>query len=170
MKHTPSWTAVILLCLLLVAGAAVIVLTPRTVPFDECSPLYRQYAGHEDIEATFVKDYPVNDTTLVDVTLLSATTDSAWVSLCQEFILPEYPDAFRENVIHGNSVTHWGVSDDDPHIHVNPSDIVDCDLLVISPHMMTICIFHTENRTQRDAIIAKKIKDLNKNNLNKKQL
>ena len=160
---------VVLLCLLL-AGGVVLALLPRCPMPWQCSKLYWQYRGQEGIEASYVRDYPVDDTTLVDVTLLHATTDSAWVSLCQEFILPEYPDAFRENVIHGNSVTHWGVSDDDPHIHVNPSDIVDCDLLVISPHMMTICIFHTENRTQRDAIIAKIIKDLNKNNLNNKQL
>ena len=46
---------------------ALVKLFPRTVPLEECSPLYRQYAGHEDIEATFVKDYPVDDTTLVDV-------------------------------------------------------------------------------------------------------
>ena len=160
---------VVLLCLLL-AGGVVLALLPRCPMPWQCSKTYWEYAKQDDIKQEYVCNYPVDDTTLVDVTLLHATTDSAWVSLCQEFILPEYPDAFRENVIHGNSVTHWGVSDDDPHIHVNPSDIVDCDLLVISPHMMTICIFHTENRTQRDAIIAKIIKDLNKNNLNNKQL
>jgi hypothetical protein len=160
---------VVLLCLLL-AGGVVLALLPRCPMPWQCSKTYWEYAKQNDIKQEYVCNYPVDDTTLVDVTLLHATTDSAWVSLCQEFILPEYPDAFRENVIHGNSVTHWGVSDDDPHIHVNPSDIVDCDLLVISPHMMTICIFHSENRTQRDAIIAKIIKDLNKNNLNKKQL
>jgi hypothetical protein len=160
---------VVLLCLLL-AGGVVLALLPRCPMPWQCSKTYWEYAKQNDIKQEYVCNYPVDDTTLVDVTLLHATTDSAWVSLCQEFILPEYPDAFRENVIHGNSVTHWGVSDDDPHIHVNPSDIVDCDLLVISPHMMTICIFHTENRTQRDAIIAKIIKDLNKNNLNNKQL
>ena len=160
---------VVLLCLLL-AGGVVLALLPRCPMPWQCSKTYWEYAKQDDIKQEYVCNYPVDDTTLVDVTLLHTTTDSAWVSLCQEFILPEYPDAFRENVIHGNSVTHWGVSDDDPHIHVNPSDIVDCDLLVISPHMMTICIFHTENRTQRDAIIAKIIKDLNKNNLNKKQL
>ena len=160
---------VVLLCLLL-AGGVVLALLPRCPMPWQCSKTYWEYAKQNDIKQEYVCNYPVDDTTLVDVTLLHATTDSAWVSLCQEFILPEYPDAFRENVIHGNSVTHWGVSDDDPHIHVNPSDIVDCDLLVIFPHMMTICIFHTENRTQRDAIIAKIIKDLNKNNLNNKQL
>ena len=160
MKHTPSWTAVILLCLLLVAGAAVIVLTPRTVPFDECSPLYRQYAGHEDIEATFVKDYPVDDTTLVDVTLLHATTDSAWESLCHEFILPEFPDLVIENIIHGHSVTQWTASIDDPQIVVTPTSTSDYDLVAIAPQVEIIYIFHPENESQTDAIITKLVTEL----------
>ena len=155
MKHTPSWTAVILLCLLLVAGAAVIVLTPRTVPFDECSPLYRQYAGHEDIEATFVKDYPVDDTTLVDVTLLHATTDSAWESLCHEFVPYEFADSnkYINNLIHDTtSVTFRAVSEDDPHQKTKPDTTCDYNLLVISAKVKSVGIFQIETKSQFDVI------------------
>ena len=156
MKHTPSWTAVILLCLLLVAGAAVIVLTPRTVPFDECSPLYRQYAGHEDIEATFVKDYPVDDTTLVDVTLLHATTDSAWESLCHEFVPYEFADSnkYINNLIHDTtSITFRAVSKDDCRTKVNPSISEKHNSVFMAAKMRAICIFHINKKEQSDILI-----------------
>lgn len=154
------WITIVLVPVVIVCILAAVKFWPRTVPLEDCSPVYRHYAEQEGVDASYVCQYQVDDTTFVDVTLLHATTDSAWVSLCLEFISPEYPDAFKEGVIHGNSVTHWGVSDDDPHILVTPSVVVDCDLLVISPPMMTICIFHTENETQRNAIVAKTINDL----------
>ena len=160
MKHTHSWTVVILLCLLLVAGAAVLVLTPRTVPFDECSPLYRQYEGHEGIEASYVRDYPIDDTTLVDVTLLHATTDSAWESLCHDFILPEFPDMVIEKIIHGHSVTQWTASKDNPQIVATPTSTIDYDLVAIAPQVEIIYIFHPENESQTDAIITKLVTEL----------
>ena len=160
MKHTPSWTVVTLLCLLLAAGAAVIVLTPRTVPFDECSPIYRQYAGQEGIKATFVKDYPVDDTTLVDVTLIQATTDSAWVSLCHKFITPEIPDNVKEKIIYGNSVSVRIVSKDNPRIAVTPDSADRYDYLLFSPTKTTIGLFHVENVEQIFAILSKEVDEI----------
>ena len=40
------------------------------------SELYNRYADKEGIEASFIKDYKVNDSVFVDVTVLEATTDS----------------------------------------------------------------------------------------------
>ena len=158
MKHTPSWTAVILLCLLLVAGAAVLVLTPRTVPFDECSPLYRQYAGHEDIEATFVKDYPVDDTTLVDVTLLRATTDSAWESLCHEFTPYEFSDSsdYINNLMHDTtSVTFRAVSNVDCKKRLIPKETnyFDFNFIILTAKEKSIGIFQIKNEPQYDVIV-----------------
>ena len=132
----------------------------RTVPFDECSPLYRQYAGHEGIEASYVRDYPIDDTTLVDVTLLSATTDSAWESLCHDFILPEFPDMVIEKIIHGHSVTQWTASKDNPQIVATPTSTSDYDLVAIAPQVEIIYIFHPENESQTDAIITKLVTEL----------
>lgn len=148
MKHTHSWTVVILLCLLLVAGAAVLVLTPRTVPLDECSPLYRQYAGHEGIKASFVKDYPVDDTTLVDVTLLHATTDSAWVKLCQETFSYNYPDSIKEEILHGKAVTLRVASEDNIRKTVIPTDTTRCNVVFYSAKTKHLIVFRTENKAQ----------------------
>ena len=155
MKHTHSWTVVILLCLLLVAGAAVLVLTPRTVPLDECSPLYRQYAGHEGIKASFVKDYPVDDTTLVDVTLLSATTDSAWESLCHDFVPYEFADSsdYINNLIHNtSSIIIIPVSENDCRKKVKPSTTEKHNSVFLSAKMKEICIFHINKKEQSDIL------------------
>ena len=66
MKH--SWIIVTLCSLLIIAGAC-LMLMPRTVPIDQCSDVYRQYQGREGLEVSFVKQYRVNDTTAVDVTM-----------------------------------------------------------------------------------------------------
>ena len=44
--------AIIFLAIVLVALA--VRLWPRTVPFDQCSDLYKQYANVEGIDATFI--------------------------------------------------------------------------------------------------------------------
>ena len=143
---------------------ALVKLFPRTVPLDECSPLYRQYAGHEDIEATFVKDYPVDDTTLVDVTFLRATTDSAWVSLCMESLPYGYPDNLKENIILGNAVTQYISSKDDIRTKVIPTDTNSYNLVWLTAIQKSIIIFHTENLTQTSTILDKGVFYLFQNN------
>ena len=153
MKHTPSWTLVILLCLLLFAGAAVLVLTPRTVPFDECSPLYRQYAGQEGIKASYMRDYPVDDTTLVDVTLLQATTDSAWESLCIAFTPYEFVDSIdyiNKRIHDTSSVTFRAVSKDDYKKRIIPKETNYCNFYFIiqSAKVKSIGIFQIKSEPQ----------------------
>ena len=135
---------------------ALVKLFPRTVPLEECSPLYRQYAGHEDIEATFVKDYPVDDTTLVDVTLLHATTDSAWESLCHEFVPYEFADSndYTNKLIHDTTaINFWAVSEDDCRTKVNPSISEKHNSVFMAAKMRAICIFHINKKEQSDILI-----------------
>ena len=139
---------------------ALVKLFPRTVPLDECSPLYRQYAGHEDIEATFVKDYPVDDTTLVDVTLLHATTDSAWESLCIAFTPYEFSDSnkYINNLIHDTtSVTFRAVLKDDYRVKVTPATANNYDCFTLTAKQKSICIFHTKNEEQLLPIMDKMV-------------
>lgn len=58
---------------------------PRTVPLEECSEVYKRYCDVEGVSASYVKDFPVNDTLTVGVTLLEATTDSGWAVLSHKF-------------------------------------------------------------------------------------
>ena len=157
MKH--SWI-IITLCSLLIITGACLMLMPRTVPIDQCSDVYRQYQGQEGLEVSFVKQYRVNDTTAVDVTLIHATTDSAWVSLCEEFIPADYPYEFKEPLLYGQAVSQWTVSKTAPQIKVDISSQNNYNLLVLSSKIKSVCIFHTENIEETLAIIAYQINGL----------
>ena len=150
-----SWTAVILVCLLLIIMGLLTILSTRCPLPWQCSKLYWQYRGQEGIEAFYVRDYPVDDTTLVDVTLLQATTDSAWVSLCLKSLPYDYPEDKRQNVIHSNSVTQYFSSKDDIRTKVIPADTNNYNLVFINARQKYIVIFHTENKTQVSILLDK---------------
>lgn len=128
-------------------------------PSYSVSELYTKYAGTEGLDVAFVKDYRVNDTVFVDVTMLEATTDSAWIMLQNDFNIPIIPEEYRELVASSNSVDFWLASKD------NPKDRTDTiishnDIIVMSRQMQTICICHIENKHQAIAIMNKETHDL----------
>jgi hypothetical protein len=140
---------------------------PQVVPMDKCSDLYKRYANIDGIEATFIKDYRVNDSVTVDVTLLEATTDSAWEVLLKDFnITPPPPEAI-------------GLIDmDKPLIRLAnrqdyalPADSVatNNDVLSIVFSDRRICVFKTESMEQIKAInyhlFEKMIDEKGKNNM-----
>lgn len=141
---------VVLLCLLL-AGGVVLALLPRCPMPWQCSKLYWQYRGQEGIEASYVKQYPVDDTTLVDVTLLHATTDSAWESLCIAFTPYEFSDSseYIHNLIHDTtSVRFRAVSKDDPKQIIKPNKIYDFNLIALTAKEKSIGIFQIKTKSQ----------------------
>ena len=73
-----SWLITILICLLLLCGGGAVLLLPQVVPFDQCSDVYKRYADMDGVDATFIKDYKVNDSIRVNVTLLQATDSVSW--------------------------------------------------------------------------------------------
>ena len=155
-----SWTAVILVCLLLIIMGLLTMLSTRCPLPWQCSKLYWQYRGQEGIEAFYVRDYPVDDTTLVDVTLLRATTDSAWESLCIAFTPYEFSDSseYIHNLIHDTtSVTFRVVSKDDYHVKVTPATANNFDFFTLTAMQKSICIFHTKNNEQLCPIMDKMV-------------
>ena len=150
----------------LVIGIAVLLsiltwkLWPRQLPPQQCDSFFLRYENNKHISVAYFKDFPINDTTFVDVTTLHATTDSAWVCLCEEFIPPEYPYEFKEPLLYGQAVSQWTVSKTAPHIKVNLSSQNNYDLLVLSSKIKSVCIFHTENKEETLAIIAYQINEL----------
>ena len=74
------------------------------------SELYNRYADKEGIEASYIKDYRVNDSVFVDVTVLEATSLVGWRTLKTEFDIieaedlpPEERDIF--NALYGNFIS-----------------------------------------------------------------
>ena len=60
-----------------------------TAPERHVSDLYRRYEHADGIAASYIHNYPVNDTITLDVTLLESTTDSGWAILVRDFEMDE---------------------------------------------------------------------------------
>ena len=85
-KRTCITLAIIAVGLAVCAG---FFLFPRQLTPEECGALYQRYKDAEGIDASFIKDFPVNDTLATDALLLEAATDSAWCELLLDFGVPE---------------------------------------------------------------------------------
>ena len=154
-SNKTGWTITLTALLLIVGGGIIVKLWPRTVPINQCSPIYREYMEQEGLNVSFVRKYKVNDTTFVDATLITATNDSAWVKLCHDFLIFDDLDCYDETKIHGESVFFFLVSREDHHVRIAMPFSGELDYVVLSPAISAICIFHVESVQQILPIIAK---------------
>lgn len=153
-----SWPVTLTVCLLIVLGTLIVKLWPRTVPFDQCSEIYQKYASMENVKASFIKDYKVNDTVFVDVTFIEATTDSAWKLILDDFNMPVIPEEYRELVEKNSSIEFNLISKEDPQ--KIDEDIDNNDVLVLSRQKHSVCILHINNKIQRNAIVRNKLDEI----------
>ena len=148
-------------CFAVLVMAVVVIRYPRTVPLEECSDVYKRYKDVEGVRATYVKDYRVNDTLTVGVTLLEATTDSGWAKLVSKFNVPmEMVELAKSNP----DIDIWvgQALKDRPEVlcdvsELNEEEAQELEIMTISMQMHTICIFHTCNKQEMDAIFYEKI-------------
>ena len=154
--------AIIFLAIVLVALA--VRLWPRTVPFDQCSDLYKQYANVEGIDATFIKDYKVNDTVFVDVTLLEAKDSAIWNTLKNDFEVPDPSPNFQQFIDSGEDLIYVKLipktTASDTILNTYPNDV-----LAISPLNRTLTIFHIVNAEEKHAVFFHNLdKSINQDN------
>lgn len=104
IKALSSWPSVLTVSLLILVGAMAVKLWPRTVPFSQCSEFYQKYAGSPGIDASFVKNFRINDTLNVDVTVLKATDSVGWATMLYDFDIPTPPPVFMQRISNGEDV------------------------------------------------------------------
>lgn len=141
--------AIIFLAIVLVALA--VRLWPRTVPFDQCSDVYKRYATVDGVDATFIKDYKVNDTVFVDVTLLEATDSVSWTTLKKDFDIPDPSPELQQFIDSGEDLIYVKLipksTASDTILNPYPNDV-----LAISPLNRTLTIFHIANAEEIHAV------------------
>ena len=152
MRPKPKQIILSAVIFLAVLGVALAVrLWPRTVPFDQCSDLYKQYADMEGIDATFIKDYKVNDTVFVDVTLLEATDSVGWVTLKKDFDIVDITPELQQFIDNGENLIFTKLIPKSSF-----SDTTSCpykdDLLAISFLTKTLTVFHIKNKEELNAV------------------
>ncbi len=120
---------------------------PHTVPWEECSEVYRRYATTDGIRASYIKDYRVNDTITLNVTLLEATTDSAWNNLCKAFhSTPTESD--NKTIEKGRDILVLCIG-----FAFEETSMADNDIAVSSLRDRYICIFHDLDDTFKEHIL-----------------
>jgi hypothetical protein len=153
MKHT--WSIIVILSLLLVLLGWLAIRQPEVVTFEQSSEVYKRYATVSGIDASFVKDFPVNDTLSVDVTLLHATDSAGWQYLIEAFHIPsemlEEPYLFLQQSLK-----------DHPEEPFNSASNVNLgqpllEQVAIDIGNQEICVFHTQNIQEFNAVFDKKI-------------
>ena len=129
---------------------ALLRVVPRTVPYEQCSEVYRKYAGVEGVRASFVKDFWLNDSVAVDVTLLEADSDEGWERLIDDFKIIPY-DKEDSALVNPNAITLLYVKKDDSIIGKGGNDESN-DMLMVSQHKRTVSFFDIRNEEQENAI------------------
>ena len=88
------WCVALLLSAVIASAVSLWLSRPCILPPEECSEVYRRYAGNPDVQAAYIKGYKVNDTLTLNATVLQALNDTGWASLREDFnIKPSHNDS-----------------------------------------------------------------------------
>ena len=108
-------------------------------------PLYAMYEHCPGVEADFIRNMRIDDTTAVDVTVLRAADTAAWVRLMADFDLPAATGYELQCAAQGRDVTrlvrYRGQCDGMPPV------------VAVSLARATINVFHVATPQQKHAIL-----------------
>lgn len=119
-------------------------------PSHEVSEIYTSYENVKGIDVSFIKDFQVNDTLFVDVTVLEATTDSAWDELKRDFVLTEAINECDDNT-DIKRIMAWRAPKGKPAEHFKTKKPDDWGVAVI-PSKKSVTIFHNKNEKENDVV------------------
>ena len=121
-------------------------------PSKEVSDLYTRYENVDGVDVSFIKDYKVNDTVFVDVTLLEAT-DSMWHTLMKDFNIPTPDPGLQQFIDAGENLVVTKLVDKTHYSKPTAPSSSNCEIMAISYTTYTISVFHTVNAGERHAIL-----------------
>ena len=145
--------------LLSALGVAAVAAWRYLLPERHVSDLYRRYEHADGIAASYIHNFPVNDTVFVDVTLLETKDTALWDSLCKDFgiaLFSMYPKEYREIMSIEHSFGQQVIKDT---IVLENDSLYKENLIIFSHINMSMCIFHKINDSQYDAIVNEKHKE-----------
>ena len=145
-----------LIFVVIVGGALAVRYLPSLVSYWQSSEVYKRYSKVEGVRATYIKDFRVNDTVTVGVTLLEATTDSGWAVLQEDFEVPAIQE-YKEYYYDSNKVSLKQYTKSVPLY--SGEDTLTKDLITISYYKHTIGHFEIRSIEQKKAIIFKHLDD-----------
>ena len=152
-----QWMIWAVLLLLLSAGVAVPRLWPLLFPSHYVSDLYRHYEHNPHIQATYLRNFPVNDTLFVDVTLLQATDSTGWETLRENFNVLPVPPHIQDAIDRGEDVVAVQLTPKDaPGQPMDTTSLLRNNVMAISRLNHAVCIFETRSRQEIKAVFHSK--------------
>lgn len=120
-------------------------------PQQQVSDIYRRYEHVDGIAASYIHNFRVNDSLTLDVTLLEATSDSGWQTLCSDFDISRVVEEMlqiKPDIVFSRQVNRHD------YTQVVLGDSPDAELLTISCTTKTLAIFHTCNKNEIRAVFC----------------
>lgn len=120
-------------------------------PTGQVSEVYTKYAGTDGINVAFFKDYRINDSVFVDVTLLEATDSVSWTTLKKDFEVPDPSPDFQQFIDNGEDLIGVKLI---PKSTTTDTilDSYSNNLLAISHLKRTLTVFHIKNKEELNAV------------------
>lgn len=126
---------------------------PRQLPVGECSEVFQMYRDVEGVDASFIKDFPVNDTLRLDVTTLMARDSAGWQRLKRDFRLPELPDILQQQIDEGRDLVSVRLAPkSNPSLPMDTVDMLRNHVVAISRLYRTISVFCTRTEDEQQAV------------------
>ncbi len=155
------WPIKVLVFVVIVGGALAIRYGSSVVPYWQCSEVYKRYHKVEGVRATYVKNYPVNDTLTIGVTLLEATDSAGWEYLLQKFNASQDEKNTADTSINTNKVWVRLASKGHPEEIIGSSSLGNSsnseeqiyEMVVTDYDLLNICIVHTSSIEDLSALI-----------------
>ena len=148
-----KWLITVLLGLLIMGVGAWVLSWPRNVPFSQCSEIYQKYAGNPDIDASFIKDFRINDTIAVDVTVLKAKDSSGWETMLADFEIHTPPPNFMQRISNGEDIISCKFILDNDTTHISSSGTRTKAIIAISRIKHTLTFFNITQKSHKQAIL-----------------
>ena len=121
-------------------------------PSNFVSEAYSKYAGTEGINAAFFKDYHINDTVTVDVTLLEATDSNGWNLLSEDFKISRL-DSVTQKIIDNGKDLIFSKRLNKNNLSEQIDDTNAVIIRTVSYINKAVSIFHTSNEMERQAVL-----------------
>ena len=153
------WPIKVLVFVVIVGGVLAIRYGSSVVLYWQCSEVYKRYHKVEGVQTTYIKNFPLNDTLTIGVTLLEATDSAGWEYLLQAFNIPQ---EMIEDADSGLDICTWQAIKDCPETRYDSwlsddSDEVVVEIVSMSIKNQEICIFHTQDKEEQNAVFDKRI-------------
>ena len=150
-----EWPIKVLATVVVVGVALAVKFLFCAVPYWQSSEVYKKYKDVEGIRASYVKDFRVNDTLTVAVTLLEAT-DTGWERLMEDFRIPDALREIAEAATDKNKVWTRTVLKGHPEEKVSVATLTDgewkYDMVAMDFTLHKIALFDLNNMEEYMAI------------------